>query len=85
MRYVLNRRNFLATSALGAGAVALAPAFNQSFAASDSSSQPKRFIFIRKSSGIRPHEIAMRDLSEKDKALDEKKEPLEADRRSMNC
>ncbi|SVA80878.1 uncharacterized protein METZ01_LOCUS133732 [marine metagenome] len=40
---------------------------------------PKRFIFIRKSSGIRPAEIALPDFSDKDKALDEKKEPLEVD------
>jgi hypothetical protein len=40
---------------------------------------PKRFIFIRKSSGIRPAEIALRDFSDKDKAFDEKKEPLEVD------
>jgi hypothetical protein len=40
---------------------------------------PKRFIFIRKSSGIRPAEITLPDFSEKDKALDEKKEPLEVD------
>ena len=59
--------------------MALAPAFNQTFAARGSIAQPKRFIFIRKSSGIRPHEIALRDFSDKDKALDEKKQPLEAD------
>ncbi|WP_165788561.1 DUF1552 domain-containing protein [Rubritalea profundi] len=40
---------------------------------------PKRFIFIRKSSGIRPSEIALPDFSNKDKALDEKKQPLEVD------
>jgi hypothetical protein len=40
---------------------------------------PKRFIFIRKSSGIRPAEIALPDFSDKDKALDEKKESLEVD------
>jgi hypothetical protein len=40
---------------------------------------PKRFIFIRKSSGIRPAEIALPDFSDKDKAIDEKKEPLEVD------
>ncbi len=74
-----SRRNFLKTSALGAGAMALAPSFNQLFAASGSTGIPKRFIFIRKSSGIRPLEMALRDFSDKDKALDEKKQPLEVD------
>ena len=76
---MIKRRDFLATSALGAGAMALAPAFNQVFAARNASPTPKRFIFIRKSSGIRPAEIALSDFSDKDKALDENKEPFEAD------
>ena len=59
--------------------MALAPSFNQVFADAGEIDSPKRFIFIRKSSGIRPHEIALRDFSDRDKALDEKKEPLEAD------
>jgi hypothetical protein len=75
----MNRKDFLKTSALGAGAMALAPSFNQLFAAPESGGIPKRFIFIRKSSGIRPDEIALRDFSDKDKALDEKKQPLEVD------
>ena len=75
---MLNRKDFLKTSALGMGAMALAPSFNQSFAAS-SSGVRRRFVFIRKSSGIRPAEIALRDFSNSDKALDEKKQPLEAD------
>ncbi len=59
--------------------MALAPAFNQLFAAPGASGIPKRFIFIRKSSGIRPLEIALPDFSDKDRALDEKKQPLEVD------
>ena len=74
-----NRRDFLKTSVLGAGAMALAPSFNQLFAAQATTGIPKRFIFIRKSSGIRPAEIALRDFSDKDRALDENKQPLEVD------
>ncbi len=74
-----SRRDFLKTSVLGAGAMALAPSFNQLFAASVSSGTPKRFIFIRKSSGIRPLEIALRNFSDKDKALDDAKQPFETD------
>jgi hypothetical protein len=76
---VISRKDFLKTSALGAGAMALAPSFNQLFAAPTGIGVPKRFIFIRKSSGIRPLEIALRDFSDSDKALDEKKQPVEVD------
>ncbi len=76
---MLSRKDFLKSSALGLGAMALAPSFNQLFAAPAGNGAPRRFIFIRKSSGIRPAEIALRDFSDKHRALDEKKEPLEAD------
>jgi hypothetical protein len=59
--------------------MALAPSFHQLFAAQGSIGVPKRFIFIRKSSGIRPLEMALRNFSDKDKALDEKKEAFEVD------
>jgi hypothetical protein len=72
-----NRRHFLKSSALGAGAMALAPSFNQLFASPSNTGIPKRFIFIRKSSGIRPKEMALLNFSDKDKALDENKQPLE--------
>ncbi|MEJ6578776.1 MAG: DUF1552 domain-containing protein [Akkermansiaceae bacterium] len=74
-----SRREFLRTSVLGSGAMALAPSFHQLFAAQGSIGVPKRFIFIRKSSGIRPLEMALRNFSDKDKALDEKKEAFEVD------
>ena len=70
------RRDFLKSSALGAGALAMPAGL---FAEPSQGNVPKRFIFIRKSSGIRPAEIALPDFSDKDKALDEKKEPLEVD------
>ncbi len=73
-----NRREFFKSTALGAAAIALAPSFNQLFAASAGAGNAKRFIFIRKSSGLRPAEVALRDFSDKDRALDEQKQPLEA-------
>lgn len=75
----ISRKTFLKTSALGAGAIGLAPSFNQLFAAADTNRVPKRFIFIRKSSGIRPLETALLNFSDKDKALDEEKLPVEVD------
>jgi hypothetical protein len=72
-----NRRDFLKHTALGTGAMALAPSFNQLFAAPGANGIPKRFIFIRKSSGIRPLEMALPSFSKKDTELDEKKQALE--------
>jgi len=70
------RRDFLKFSSLGAGALCMPSVL---FAEPSLGKLPKRFIFIRKSSGIRPAEIALPDFFDKDKALDEKKEPLEVD------
>ncbi len=70
-----SRRNFLKQSALGAGALALP----SSFGAPLGSTPPKRFIFIRKSNGIRPSEIALPTFTDQEKALDAKKQPLEID------
>ncbi|MBT4667197.1 MAG: DUF1552 domain-containing protein [Opitutae bacterium] len=70
------RRDFLKFSSLGAGTLCMPSGL---FAEPPLGKLPKRFIFIRKSSGIRPAEIALPDFSDKDKALDEKKEPLEVD------
>jgi hypothetical protein len=75
----INRRQFLQTTAMGAGALALTPSSDSLLAATASEMGPRRFIFIRKSSGIRPTEVALRDFSDKDKALDEKKQPVEVD------
>ncbi len=74
-----NRRDFIKSSILGAGAMTLMPSFNQLFAAPSGNGLTKRFIFIRKSSGLRPLEMALPDFSVKDKALDEGKQPLELD------
>jgi len=74
-----SRRQFLKTTATGAGVLALSPSLDPLAAAIASEMGPRRFIFIRKSSGIRPKEAALVDFSDKYKALDEKKQPLEVD------
>lgn len=76
---MLKRREFMLHTFLGAGAMALAPSFHQLFAAPNAGGLPKRFIFIRKSSGIRPLELALPTFSEKEKARDAAKETLEVD------
>lgn len=72
----MNRRQFLQTTAIGAGALVMPLSMNQAMAAA-SEMGPKRFIFIRKSSGIRPLETALVNFSDKHKKMDEKKQAME--------
>ena len=73
-----NRRQFLQNTALGSGALAFVPALNPAVASLADAMGPRRFIFIRKSNGIRPHEIALPTLSDQDQLLEKKKQALEA-------
>jgi len=78
----MNRRQFMQATAIGAGALvmphALGQPLNQAMAAAGEMG-PRRFVFIRKSSGIRPLETALVNFSDKHKKMDEKKEALEVD------
>ncbi len=74
-----SRRHFLKQSALGAGVLALPTSFGAFGNPLSGSGAPKRFIFIRKSNGIRPNEVALPTFSEAEKAADSKKETLEID------
>lgn len=76
------RRDFLKATAFGAGALSLTPYLGAFGAAAPGGGFPKRFVFIRKSNGERPNEVALPSLSEKDKALEAKKQPLEVDLRN---
>ena len=76
------RRDFIKAAAFGAGALSLTPCFSAFGAAAPGNGFPKRFIFIRKSNGENPSYLALPTFSEKDKALDQKKQPLEVDLRS---
>ena len=75
------RRDFLTSSALGAAALAFTPSLNELFAKSitKSGNFPKRFIFIRKSSGLRPNEFTLPTFSAKEKALEGGRKAFEAD------
>jgi hypothetical protein len=75
---MINRRNFLKTSAATSGALVL-PSFGGTASKPDSGSAPRRFIFIRKSNGLRPKDVALPTFSEEEKNLDNKKQPLEVD------
>lgn len=74
-----NRRDFLKSAALGAGALSLTPCLGAFAGTPAANGFPKRFVFIRKSNGERPNELALPTFSAADKALDEKKQPLEVD------
>ena len=74
-----NRRQFLQTSALGASALALTPAVRQLLAAPANGELPRRFVFIRKSNGVRPKELALPTFSDREKELDSRKQALEVD------
>ncbi|QDU93554.1 DUF1552 domain-containing protein [Lignipirellula cremea] len=74
-----NRRQFLQSSALAAGALTMTPSLAALQAASASDIGPRRFIFIRKSNGIRPQEVALPTFSEAEKKQDDNKQPLEVD------
>ncbi len=73
------RRTFLKTSALCAGGLALRPSADSLIASPTNAGSPRRFVFIRKSNGIRPNEAALPSFNDKEKELDAKKQPLEAD------
>ena len=71
------RREFLQASGLGAGAASLAP-LGQLQAAWQGAA-PRRFVFIRKSNGVRPNELSLPTFSEAERQQDKKKEAMEAD------
>ncbi|BCX47777.1 hypothetical protein HAHE_16850 [Haloferula helveola] len=74
-----SRRDFLRTSLMGAGALSLTPSLKALVEGPAATGFPKRFIFIRKSNGLRPLELALPTFSAKDKELDERKQALEVD------
>lgn len=79
-----SRRQFLKQSVLGAGAFAFSPSLQaltggSAGVAAAGGGFPKRFVFIRKSNGIRPKEVALPTFSEAEKAMDDKREAFEAD------
>lgn len=75
-----NRRDFLKTSSLASGAIFLPGSLHALGKSSVAGGGvPKRFVFIRKSNGIRPDEVALPTFSDEERALDSKKQPMEVD------
>ncbi|MEM6257185.1 MAG: DUF1552 domain-containing protein [Planctomycetota bacterium] len=86
------RRTFLKNSALGVGTLAMAPALSPALAEtvqdgvagtlpSALGGQVRRFVFIRKSNGIRPNEVALPTFTEAQAKLDKDKQVMEVDLR----
>ena len=70
-----SRRDFIRSTALGASAFALPGAF----AKPSAGKPPIRFIFMTKSNGLRPHELALPGFSGAEKEADHKKNALNID------
>ena len=86
------RRSFLKKSALGAGTPAGAPSFASALAETVQDGGPgvvpsllggraRRFVFIRKSNGIRPKELALPSFTEAQAKADKDKQAMEVDLR----
>ncbi len=76
------RRDFLKTSAMGAGALMLPPSVFNAFAAPASSATgkpPMRFIFMHKGNGLFPSVMVPPSLGAAEKAKEDKKEAFEVD------
>jgi hypothetical protein len=72
------RRQFIKTSAIGAGALSM-QGLVPLYAVDKAGGTPTRFVFIRKSNGLRPKEVALPTFSDAEKKLDADKKPLELD------
>jgi hypothetical protein len=61
----------------------MGPALTTAFASPDLASAisgtPRRFVFIRKSNGIRPNEVALPSFTDSEKLMDSKKQAMEVD------
>jgi hypothetical protein len=88
---MIDRRTFLKATAIGAGSGYI-PGFADRLAHAVQDGlpgplpgvlggAPRRFIFIRKSNGLRPAEVALPTFSEAQVKLEKEKQPLEADLR----
>lgn len=84
------RRTFLKKSAWGASALAMGPSFGSTLAQAVQDGVPgalpsvlggipRRFVFIRKSNGIRPDEVALPTFTDAQMSLDKKKQAMQVD------
>ena len=83
---VINRREFIRTTALGTASLALTPAFSHLFttqaraaaaAAANAAGIPHRFVFIRKSNGNLPTQFALPSFSSEEAKMDKEKQAFE--------
>lgn len=85
-----SRRSFLRQSIFGVGTLALAPLYSEALAQAVQDGvpgalpgvlggAPRRFVFIRKSNGLRPHEVALPSFAEAEREKEKNKEAFEVD------
>ena len=75
----IDRRTFLGTPVLGAGSLALSPAFDYLLGATETNQYPHRFIFVRKSNGNLPSLFSLPTFSQEENEKDKNKEAFETD------
>ena len=73
------RREFLKSSALGAGALILPSMGASSLAAPDGGQPPMRFIFMHKGNGLFPQVMVPPSLTQADVEKERRKEAFEVD------
>jgi Protein of unknown function (DUF1552) len=73
------RRDFLKTTAIGAGAAMLSPYLSRASAAPVAGQPPMRFIFMHKGNGLFPSVMVPPSLSQEDMQRENKKEAFEVD------
>jgi len=77
MNIMKTRRDFLKSTALGAGAMMLPASLSNLFAAPVIGQPPMRFIFMHKGNGLFPRVMVPPSLSNQDMEKENKKEPFE--------
>lgn len=82
---LINRREFIKTTATGATTLAMTPSFNHVLAASagtklpDADGVPHRFVFIRKSNGNLTSQFGLPSFSEEEAKMHKEKQAFEVD------
>ncbi len=74
-----NRRTFMTGAALGVGGATLSCGRPVALAANAKSGYPQRFVFIRKSNGVRPDEVSLPTFTDIERKRDKDKDTLRVD------
>jgi len=76
---MLNRRDFLRSSALTTGGLMMAPWLAETLGVATAAKAPKRFIFMHKGNGLFPHVMVPPSLSKEDQEKEKARQAFTAD------